>query len=238
MRERLQKILASAGAASRRKAEALILEGRVKVNGQVAGLGDRADPRRDEVTLDGQAVRPEAKRYLVLNKPAGYVTTASDPHGEPTVMELVDMDVRVFPVGRLDRDTTGLLLFTNDGDFAHRVLHPRFEVKKTYVARLRRELSEEARSALLGGVELDDGPARAESVIMLDDEGREVEIVIHEGRKRVVRRMFQAVGNHVEALHRSRVGGLTLDGLPEGKWRELTAAEIVGLLGGRSPAFL
>jgi pseudouridine synthase len=216
---RLNAYLARAGAASRRGAEDLIRAGRVRVNGEVAGLATFVEPR-DTVEVDGRPIEPEPLTYVLLHKPAGVVTTARDPQGRATVVGLVGHDRRVVPVGRLDADTTGALLLTNDGPLAHRLMHPRYEVDKVYEAEVEGEPSDEALAQLAEGIELDDGrtaPARVRSL------GPSlVELTIHEGRKHQVKRMLQAVGHPVRRLHRSRYAGLTLDGLAPGEWRALT----------------
>jgi 23S rRNA pseudouridine2605 synthase len=202
------------------------------MNGEVASLGDSADPFADEITLDGKAIRTERKRYLLLNKPTGYVTTLSDPEGRPTVMDMVKIRERVYPVGRLDVDTSGLLLLTNDGMFSHRVAHPRFEVDKVYVADLLVPLSDAGKVKLERGVGLEDGmsmPAKVE----FPGRGRDkVRITVHEGKKRIVRRMLEAVGSPVDALERVRLGPLSLDGVKRGQWRDLSGAEVDALAQG------
>ena len=229
MAERLQKILSSAGVASRRKAEKLIVAGRVQVNGKPASLGDRAEPGVDLITVDGEPIAAQAKRYLALNKPAGYVTTVTDTHGRPTVVDLVKVRERVYPVGRLDLHTSGLLLLTSDGDFAERVTHPRYEIEKTYIVRIARPLGAAALRKLRSGIELEDGPLRPAKVSITSDDRRTVEMTIHEGRNRIVRRALEAVGSRVVELRRTRIGPVDLGSLPSGKWRELTQAEIDGL---------
>jgi pseudouridine synthase len=223
---RLNAYLARAGVASRRGAEDLIRAGRVRVNGEVAGLATFVEPR-DTVEVDGRPIEPEPLTYVLLHKPAGVVTTARDPQGRATVVELVGHDRRVVPVGRLDADTTGALLLTNDGPLAHRLMHPRYEVDKVYEAEVEGEPSDEALAQLAEGIELDDGrtaPARVRSL------GPSlVELTIHEGRKHQVKRMLQAVGHPVRRLHRSRYAGLTLDGLALGEWRALTPGEVANL---------
>ena len=226
MKQRLQKLLASAGVASRRKSEELISAGRVSVNGKVVELGDSADPTADEITLDGKPIAAEKKRYLLLNKPTGYVTTLSDPQGRPTVMDLVDVPERVYPVGRLDADTSGLLLFTNDGLFSHRVAHPRFEIDKVYLADLESPLSDQGKHGLERGVELADGMTRPARVEIITKNRKQVRITVHEGKKRIVRRMLEAVGSPVIALERVQLGDLTLKGVEQGQWRDLTGAEV------------
>jgi 23S rRNA pseudouridine2605 synthase len=223
---RLNAYLARAGVASRRGAEDLIRVGRVRVNGEVAGLATFVEPR-DTVEVDGRPIEPEPLTYVLLHKPAGVVTTARDPQGRATVVGLVGHKRRVVPVGRLDADTTGALLLTNDGPLAHRLMHPRYEVDKVYEAEVEGEPSDVALAQLAEGVELDDGrtaPARVRSL------GPSlVELTIHEGRKHQVKRMLQAVGHPVRRLHRSRYAGLTLDGLPPGEWRALTPGEVANL---------
>ena len=223
---RLNAYLARAGVASRRGAEDLIRAGRVRVNGEVAGLATFVEPR-DTVDVDGRPIEPEPLTYVLLHKPAGVVTTARDPQGRATVVGLVGHDRRVVPVGRLDADTTGALLLTNDGPLAHRLMHPRYEVDKVYEAEVEGEPSDEALAQLAEGIELDDGrtaPARVRSL------GPSlVELTIHEGRKHQVKRMLQAVGHPVRRLHRSRYAGLTLDGLAPGEWRALTPGEVANL---------
>jgi 23S rRNA pseudouridine2605 synthase len=220
---RLNAWLARAGIASRRKADELITAGRVTVNGEPGQLNTFVGAD-DEVRLDGRPLAKQKLAYVLLHKPAGVVTTARDPQGRPTVVDLVEHPARVVPVGRLDANTTGALLLTNDGELAHRLAHPRYEVDKVYEAECRTRPRDVDLRRLRDGVELDDGPTRPAHVIRLG--GNTIEIVIHEGRNRQVRRMLEAVGNHVERLHRSRYGPLTLGGLEPGTWRELEAAEV------------
>jgi 23S rRNA pseudouridine2605 synthase len=220
---RLNAYLARAGVASRRKADELIKAGRVRVNGEPGQLNTFVESR-DRVEVDGEEVRPQGLAYVLLHKPAGVVTTASDPQGRPTVVELVEHEVRVVPVGRLDVETTGALLLTNDGELAHRLAHPKYEVEKVYEAEVEGEPSDEALRKLAEGVELEDGvTARAEARRLGPSL---VELSIHEGRNRQVRRMLEAVGHPVRRLHRSRYAGLTVDGLSPGKWRELARDEV------------
>jgi 23S rRNA pseudouridine2605 synthase len=220
---RLNAYLARAGVASRRGAEDLIRAGRVRVNGEVAGLVTFVEPR-DNVEVDGSPIEPEPLTYVLLHKPAGVVTTARDPQGRPTVVGLVGHERRVVPVGRLDADTTGALLLTNDGPLAHRLMHPRYEVGKVYEAEVEGEPSDEALAQLAEGVVLDDGRTAPARVRRLGPS--RVELTIHEGRKHQVKRMLQAVGHPVRRLHRNRYAGLTLDGLAPGEWRELTSDEV------------
>ncbi len=233
---RLQKFMAECGVASRRSAEKIIESGRVCVNGELVDyMGCEVDPDRDTVTVDGKSISPEEKKYYIaLNKPKNYVTTVSDDLGRPTVMHLVeDIDARIYPVGRLDFDTTGLLIMTNDGDFANKLAHPRNTVNKTYIARVDKEISKENIERLQSGVRIDGvmtSPAKAEN-IKKPQKGFEVKITIHEGRNRQVRKMLEAVGANVLSLKRIAVGGVTLGNLPEGKWRKLSDAEINKLRG-------
>jgi 23S rRNA pseudouridine2605 synthase len=223
---RLNAYLARAGVASRRGAEELIRAGRVRVNGEVAGLATFVEPR-DTVEVDDSPIEPEPLTYVLLHKPAGVVTTARDPQGRSTVVGLVGHERRVVPVGRLDADTTGALVLTNDGPLAHRLMHPRYEVDKVYEAEVEGEPSDEALAQLAEGVELEDGMTSPAKVDRLGPS--RVELTIHEGRKHQVKRMLQAVGHPVRRLHRSRYAGLTLDGLEPGEWRELTREEVANL---------
>ena len=232
--ERLQKVLARAGLGSRRACEALIEEGRAEVNGEVATLGRRVDPEHDRVSVDGVTipVRPGLVYYL-LNKPAKVVTTAHDPEGRPTVIDLVPAEPRVFPVGRLDWDTEGLLLLTNDGDLAHGLTHPGRGVPKTYLAEVTGVPGRAALRRLREGVELDDGrtaPAGARLAQRMPT-GAALEIVIHEGRNRQVRRMCEAVGHPVRRLVRTGFGPLRERRLAPGQWRPLRPTEIRALYG-------
>ena len=223
---RLNAYLARAGVASRRGADELIKAGRVTVNGEPGQLNTFVDGSA-RVEVDGRAVAPQTLAYVLLHKPAGVVTTARDPQGRPTVVDLVDHASRVVPVGRLDADTTGALLLTNDGELAHRLAHPRYGVEKTYEAEVDGEPSYEAIRALAEGIELDDGPTAPAKARRLGPS--RVELVLHEGRKHQVKRMLAAVGHPVVQLHRSRYGGLTLDGLGPGESRELTGPEVDSL---------
>ncbi|HEX3669058.1 MAG TPA: pseudouridine synthase [Acidimicrobiia bacterium] len=220
---RLNAYLARAGVASRRGADELIKAGRVTVNGEPGRLNTFVQ-RRDRVELDGERVKPQPMTYVLLHKPAGAVTTARDPQGRRTVVELVDHPARVVPVGRLDADTTGALLLTNDGELAHRLAHPRYEVEKVYEAEVEGDPGEDTLERLRRGIELDDGPTSPAQARRLAS-GR-VELAIHEGRKHQVKRMLAAVGHPVRRLHRSRYAGLTLEGLEPGQWRELEPSEV------------
>ena len=226
--ERLQKVLARAGIASRRVCEQLIEDGLVTVNGESVRLGRRVDVSTDLIEVDGAlvAVNPDLVHYL-LHKPAGVVSTASDTHGRPTVVELVPDERRVFPVGRLDAETEGLLLLTNDGELTHRLTHPSFGVDKEYLALVEGKPSRGALRTLREGVELDDGITAPAKVSLLDD--RTLRIVIHEGRNRQVRRMCEAVGHPVTRLVRTRIGPLVDRKLQAGEWRRLTREELRSL---------
>lgn len=232
MTERLQKILSSRGVSSRRTAEQMIAQGRVTVNGQVAVLGQRADPEIDCILLDGKPIQAGEKPvYIMLNKPRGFVTTLSDEQGRRTAAELVaDCGVRVYPVGRLDLSSEGLLLFTNDGAFANAMMHPKHEVNKTYMAWVT-GYTADAFERLQQPVTLDGYTVRAPKVRQWTVEGDKarLEITIHEGRNRQVRRMCNAAGMHVNRLRRIGEGKLRLGDLPVGKWRYLTEEEVTSL---------
>jgi 23S rRNA pseudouridine2605 synthase len=223
--ERLQKILAQAGLGSRRACEELIAAGRVRLNGEVASLGTRADPEHDTIEVDGAilGLRQGLVHYL-LNKPAGVVTTASDTHGRPTVVGLVPEEPRVYPVGRLDAETEGLLLLTNDGELAHRLTHPSFGVEKEYLAEVEGKPSRGALRRLREGVELEDGPTAPAKASLVGEHS--LRLTIHEGRNRQVRRMCAAVGHPVVRLVRVRIGPLADRRLAPGEWRALTQAEV------------
>jgi 23S rRNA pseudouridine2605 synthase len=223
---RLNAYLARTGIASRRGADELIKTGRVRVNG-VRGELNTFVKEGDVVDLDGRLLVPQRLAYVLLHKPPGVVTTARDPHGRPTVVGLVEHNSRVVPVGRLDADTTGALLLTNDGELAHRLAHPRYEVEKVYEAEVQGEPDDEALAKLGAGVELDDGVTAPARVRRLGPSL--IELSIHEGRKHQVKRMLETVGHPVSRLHRSRYAGLTADDLEPGRWRELSPDEVAGL---------
>jgi 23S rRNA pseudouridine2605 synthase len=230
--ERLQKVLARAGYGSRRVCDNLVGEGRVTVNGEVAQLGRRVDPAVDAIAVDG--VRVAARDdlvYYLLNKPAGYVSTASDPEGRRTVVELVPEEPRVFPVGRLDFETEGLLLLTNDGDLTQLLTHPRHGVSRTYLAEIEGVPTPGELRMLRRGVELDDGMTAPAAVAVVQERppGAALELTIHEGRNRQVRRMCEAVGHPVRRLVRTRIGPLSDRRLRPGEWRSLSVAEVRSL---------
>ena len=229
MTERLQKIISARGVCSRRKAEELILAGRVCCNGQVAALGATADPDVDEITVDGKPLpTPNAYVYIMLNKPRGYVTTLSDEKGRPNAAQLIDCGTRVYPVGRLDMDSEGLLIFTNDGEFANRLMHPKHEVDKTYRV-LVEGYGEEKLEKLKQPIELDGYRIRTPEVKLLRTRDRgqaQLLVTIHEGRNRQVRRMCDAAGMKVLRLQRISEGKLKLGQLESGKWRYLTREEL------------
>jgi 23S rRNA pseudouridine2605 synthase len=227
--ERLQKVLARAGLGSRRVCEDLIADERVTVNGEVAVLGRRVDAEHDRIEVDGvRVLATDDLVHYLLNKPPGTVTTASDPQGRPTVVQLVPAEPRVFPVGRLDLDTEGLLLLTNDGELTQLLTHPSHGVVKTYLAEVEGEPTPGTLRTLREGVELDDGVTAPAKVTLVQQRGgtAAVEIGIHEGRNRQVRRMFEAVGHPVRRLVRVRIGPLADRSLSPGEWRALTSAEV------------
>lgn len=230
--ERLQRVLSASGLASRRRAEELIREGRVRVDGQViTEMGVRVDPTVQKVELDGKIIPQQRMRYLLLNKPAGYITTTADERDRRTVMDLIDVRERVVPVGRLDRPTEGLLLLTNDGDVAHRVMHPSFNIEKEYEALLDGHPPRTVFDRLSKGVVIDGESAKPTMVrpVRNTDDGTIVRIALHEGRNRIVRRMFEAVNYPVLKLRRVRIGPLQLGTIPRGTWRDLTDGELVQL---------
>ncbi|HEX8751853.1 MAG TPA: pseudouridine synthase [Solirubrobacterales bacterium] len=224
---RLAKFLAHAGVASRRRAEEIVAAGRVTVRGQVVTDPARDVGEGDEVRVDGGVVGAEAREVWAVHKPVGVVSTAREPGHRPAVVELVDSPARLYPVGRLDADSSGLLLLTNDGELANRLTHPRFEVPKTYRVRLRRPPAEREIERLRRGVGLEDGPTAPAPVRRLGE--REIEVVLREGRNRQLRRMVEAVGNEVVALQRVGFGPLGLGGLKEGQARRLSEDEIAAL---------
>lgn len=234
---RLQKYLASQGVASRRKCEEYIEQGKVSVNGKiVTELGTKILPRKDVILFEGKKVKVQEKKvYILLNKPIGYVTTVSDQFDRDTVLDLVSVPERVVPVGRLDMYTSGALILTNDGDFVYQVTHPKHEITKTYIATVKGMVSEEEITRLREGVRIDDYQTKPAKVkVIKKDEEKQItrlEIIIHEGKNRQVRKMCEAVGKKVVALHRSKIGKIGVNGLALGKWRYLDQYEMKQLLG-------
>jgi 23S rRNA pseudouridine2605 synthase len=231
--ERLHKVLAHAGVESRRAAEEMIAAGRVSVNGQkVTTLGTKVDPERDVITVDGKPIPRRVKKiYLMLNKPPGYITTVNDPEHRPTVMELVPHSSRIYPVGRLDASSEGLILMTNDGEFANLLAHPRYSYEKEYHVAVPGTIREEDLRALREGVDIDGGRTSPAQVRVLSSDGKLTwfSMTIHEGRNRQIRRMLHALGYRVERLVRMRIGPLWLGSLPRGGYRFLTPAEVRSL---------
>ncbi|KXG75301.1 Ribosomal large subunit pseudouridine synthase B [Fervidicola ferrireducens] len=231
MKVRLQKFLAMAGIASRRACETLILDGRVQVNGKIVKeLGIKVDPDVDEVRVDGEICRIKMKPvYIIMNKPKGVLTTVKDPFGRPTIIDLLaGVKERVFPVGRLDKDTEGLLIITNDGELSYKLTHPKHQIDKTYIAKVMGVPDEKDIRRLRKGIFLEDGKTAPAKVRILK-KGKNfavLEIIIHEGRKRQVRRMCEAIGHPVLSLRRTRIGNLTLRGLAPGGWRYMTEEEV------------
>ena len=231
---RLQKFMADNGVASRRKCEEMIEQGIVKVNGNTAHLGDKVDPKRDKVTVRGKKIAvSDNLRYILLHKPRGYITTMQDEQGRKCVAELVsDVGVRVYPVGRLDRESEGMLLMTNDGAFSNAITHPKRHVPKTYRVTIRPKITDEQIAAFQDGIEIDGRMTAPASLRVLDkSEGRVVvEAIIYEGRNRQIRKMFDELGIEVARLKRTAVGSVKLGMLPQGKWRDLTEDEVRKLM--------
>ncbi|MBP3285120.1 MAG: rRNA pseudouridine synthase [Clostridia bacterium] len=235
MEYRLQKFLAEAGVASRRKAEELILSGQVKVNGKtVTELGTKVNPERDKVYFKDELIKIKKKKiYLLLNKPAGYISAAKDQFDNPSVLHLVEnIKERLFPVGRLDKDTTGALLLTNDGDFSYHLTHPKHEVSKTYLAEVVGRPTDEEMRLFMKGVYIDGKKTYPAKIRIVKEIKKNsiVEIVIHEGRNRQVKKMCEEIGHKVVSLQRVAIGNLTIDGLKEGSWRHLTPKEVERLM--------
>jgi 23S rRNA pseudouridine2605 synthase len=231
--ERLQRVLSAAGVASRRKAEELIQSGRVSVDGQVVTqLGTRVDPRRARIQVDGKPVRRQPFRYVVMNKPSGFITTTNDERDRRTVMELLPAEPRLFPVGRLDRDTEGLLLFTNDGEVANRVMHPRYGLTKEYLVLTPQKPPERVMIRIRNGVEIDGKRVVPHEfrIVRETADGVLLSVVVHEGMNRIVRRLMESAGIEVTKLSRVRVGPLSVAGIPRGGYRELTPGELASLL--------
>ncbi|HMA60472.1 MAG TPA: pseudouridine synthase [Halanaerobiales bacterium] len=232
--ERLQKVMAHAGVASRRKSEEIIAEGRVKVNGVVVTeMGTKVDPAQDTIEVDGEEIEKETKTYLKLHKPRGYVTTVNDPQGRQTVMDLIHgIDKRIYPVGRLDLDSSGLLLLTNDGDLTHKITHPSHELDKEYMVVVNGELSQEEINRFKNGIQLEEGktsPAEIEKVNQ-DPKNTTYQVIIHEGMNRQIRRMFDRLGYEVVSLIRVRIGNISLGSLKPGEHRKLSSKELQDLL--------
>ena len=233
---RLQKYLAEAGIASRRKCEEYIAQGRVKVNNKVAELGRKIDPKKDEVLFNGKKILiQEELIYILLNKPIGYVTTAKDQFNRDSVLDLVKTNKRLVPVGRLDMYTSGALILTNDGDFVYKVTHPKHEIEKMYTVTIKGIVKQEEIEVLKKGVEIEDyitKPAKVK-ILKTDEEKNQsrLEITIHEGKNRQVRKMCEAIGHKVLALHRSKIAGIGVKDIPLGKWRYLNYKEVKKILG-------
>ncbi len=226
---RLNKFIANSGVCSRREADTFIQAGVVTVNGEVVTeLGTKVNVLKDEIKFNGERLKGEEKVYIVMNKPTGYVTTASDPHAEKTVIELLKgCKYRVYPVGRLDKNTTGVLMFTNDGEIAERLTHPSYDKKKIYQVIVDREVSEEDHDKILAGITLSDGQVAADELEYIDaSDHRKLGIEIHSGKNRIVRRIFESLGYNVKALDRVYFAGLTKKGLKKGEWRFLTEGEV------------
>ena len=232
---RLNRFIANAGVCSRREADNLIVEGRIKVNGQVITEMGYKVRKSDKVVYKGKQLKSETQQYVLLNKPKGFVTTVKDPHAKHTVMELVEKacDERIYPVGRLDRETTGLLLFTNDGDTAKKLTHPSHKIRKIYQVELDKPLTKTDFEKILAGVKLDDGLAPVDEMALLGDDARQIGIEIHVGRNRIVRRIFQHLGYKVKKLDRVMFANLTKKNLPRGKFRHLNPKEVMALKGVR-----
>lgn len=236
MPDRLQKIIAHAGIASRRMAEKMISEGRISVNGKiVTELGTKVDIRKDEIRVDGKLISAEVSRvYLMLNKPKGYLTTLKDTRERPIITDLLEgVPERVFPVGRLDYDSEGLLIMTNDGDFAHRVQHPKFEITKTYLVKIKGRIPKEETSMIKNGAKLDDGEFKPVHVTVkkINPKSSWLELIIHEGRNRIIRRYFDSLGHPVTRLIRVAIGDIHLGDLRQGDFRYLQKKEVERLLG-------
>ena len=230
---RLNRFIANAGVCSRREADGLIASGKIKVNGKVIHEMGYKVKKTDKVEYKGQKLRSETHQYVLLNKPKGFVTTTKDPHAKRTVMELVERacDERIYPVGRLDKDTTGLLLFTNDGDTAKKLTHPSHKVKKIYQVELDKSITREDFEKILSGVTLDDGLAPVNELATLSDDNKVLGVEIHIGRNRIVRRIFEHLGYTVKKLDRVMFASLTKKNLPRGKFRHLSPKEVMGLKG-------
>lgn len=222
---RLNKFLAETGVSSRRGADLLIKEGRIQVNGKtITELGFKIDPQKDKVTFDGEAVKPKKFVYYLFHKPAGFITTLKDEKGRKTIFDILKIKERVFPVGRLDRDTTGVLILTNDGDFANYLMHPKNKIPREYIATLDKPFEEPIHK--LKVVHLEDGPVHIDSVDLVGSNKRKLKLILREGRNRVVKRIFSKYGYSVVALHRSSYAGFRVDNIPVGKYIKIPPAEI------------
>lgn len=230
MEHRLQKIIANAGVCSRRKAEDLIEQGKVKVNGKVISLGDKADPDKDKITIWGKPLLQTKKIYLAFNKPPDCLTTLDDPRGRKTIFDYISKKERIIPVGRLDFKTEGLLLLTNDGDFANNVMHPRYEVNKTYVVHLDKPFTREAVEKLKKGIDVEDKRTSPAKVRFANEKKDIIEVTIHEGRNRIVRKMMQELEYKVQRLIRVKIGNVALGTLPKGHTRNLSFQEVKSLM--------
>lgn len=230
---RLNRYIANAGVCSRREADNLIAEGRIKVNGKVKTEMGYKVKRTDTVEYKGRKLKSETHQYILLNKPRGFVTTTKDPHAKRTVMELVEKacEERIYPVGRLDKETTGLLLFTNDGETAKKLTHPSHKVKKIYQVELDKPITKADFDSILNGIELDDGPAVVNEMAVLGEDSKVLGLEIHIGRNRIVRRIFEHLGYEVKKLDRVMFATLTKKNLPRGKYRHLSPKEVMGLKG-------
>ncbi|MBW3014042.1 rRNA pseudouridine synthase [Candidatus Woesearchaeota archaeon] len=217
MEQRLQKIMSEAGIASRRKSEELIEQGLVKVNGKTAKLGDKADPDKDKIEVKGKEIKREKKVYIIINKPKGILCSVSDDRGRKTVVQLIKTKEKIYPVGRLDLDTEGLLILTNDGDFANNIIHPRYNIKKTYTATLDKPLLLKDFQKLKQGLTIED---RKVNVFDLKQKNNQITLAIHEGRKHIIKKLFEKLGYKVEELKRTKIGNLALD-LKPGEYKEV-----------------
>ena len=228
MLERVQKILAAAGLGSRRKCEELISQGKVKMNGKTIKLGDKADYEKDIIEVDGKRIKPEEKVYYILNKPKGYVSTVKEKFGMKTIMDLVKVRERVFPVGRLDKDAEGLMLLTNDGELANKMMHPRYETQKEYFVLLDKPFGKEKENMLKRGIVIESRKVTPHKIAI---QNKKVVLTIHEGRKHIVKRLFEKIGFKVKRLVRTRIATLKLGSLQPGKYRKLTQGELSTLRG-------